>query len=250
MSLLTGLAYYFLQDELAELKKLRELGDQQLNEVRKVYKNQQTEVNGERKKASGLRTELDSISLRLFYLENAKGEVQSDISVMKRAAEKADSEVSKAEETKRKQDLFVNRLVEQLDRLREDIALYDAQFEAQAAETRAAREALFEAKTEIDAINVEKKQLFAAWNSALVGMRRRDEAHAAMAEAMRDQQQRMVTIEKEIEAFRRLTQQEQQNNEQLTVMLNKLEAEMATVKKMLAQCQVLLSCVTRLFSLL
>lgn len=157
---------------------------------------------------------------------------------MKRAAEKAESEVSKAEESKRQQDLFVSRLVERLDRLREDIALYDAQLEAQMAETKAAREALSEAKTEIETIAVEKKQLFAAWNSALIGMRRRDEAHAAMSDALKDQQQRMLTIEMEIDAFRRLTQKEQQQNEQLTSVLNKTEAEIQTVKKMLSQCQV------------
>lgn len=36
----------------------------------------------------------------------------------------------------------------------------------------------------LQAIGVEKKQLFQQWNSSLIGMRRRDEAHAAMQEAL------------------------------------------------------------------
>lgn len=37
----------------------------------------------------------------------------------------------------------------------------------------------------LQSINLEKKQLFQQWNSSLIGMRRRDEAHAAMQEALR-----------------------------------------------------------------
>jgi len=54
---------------------------------------------------------------------------------MKRAAEKADAEVLRKEEAKRVQDLYVNRLVERMNRLREDIAMFDAQLEAQASVT-------------------------------------------------------------------------------------------------------------------
>jgi uncharacterized coiled-coil DUF342 family protein len=83
------------------------------------------------------------------------------------------------------QDLFVDRLVERVDKLKEEIAMYDAQITAQAEETKVAKEALMEAQTEIEAINLEKKQLFQQWSSSLIGMRRRDEAHAAMNEALK-----------------------------------------------------------------
>jgi len=133
----------------------------------------------------------------------------------------------------------VNRLVERMDRLREDIALFDAQLEAQTAETRAARELLGEARMEIEAITVEKKHLYSAWNSSLVGMRRRDEAHAAMTEALREQQQRLRTLEAEMDGIRRSIQNEQIENEKLMVTLYRLEGELATVRRMLATCQVL-----------
>jgi len=48
------------------------------------------------------------------------------------------------------QDLLVDRLVEQVDRLREEIAMYEAQLSAQSDETKAAKEALTEAYMEID----------------------------------------------------------------------------------------------------
>ena len=43
------------------------------------------------------------MALRLFYMDNAKEDVRSDIAVMRRAAEKADTEVHKSEVEKQKQ---------------------------------------------------------------------------------------------------------------------------------------------------
>lgn len=100
--------------------------------------------------AAELQQEVENLALRLFYVNNAKDDVRSDIAVMKRAAERADAEVAEAESSKRQQDLYVDRLVEQVDKLREDIALTEAQLTAQLEETKAAREALSEASMEIE----------------------------------------------------------------------------------------------------
>ena len=115
---------------------------------------------------------------------NAKDDVRSDIAVMKRAAEKAETEVAKTEIEKQKQDLYVDRLVERVDKLRNEIGMFEAQLSAQREETKAATSALAEAQMEIEQINVEKKQLFQQWSSSLIGMRRRDEAHSAMMDAL------------------------------------------------------------------
>jgi len=124
---------YVQQDELNKTSMCRNQIDEQVNEVRSLYSEKQKSLLGERKRSDELRAELENISLRLFYLENAKNDVRSDIAVMKRAAEKADAEVLRKEDSKRIQDLYVNRLVERMDRLREDIAMFDAQLEAQAS---------------------------------------------------------------------------------------------------------------------
>lgn len=97
-----------------------------------------------------LQGEVENLALRLFYMENAKDDVRSDIAVMRRAAEKAEGDVAKAEAAKQRQDLFVDRLVEQVDKLREEVAMYEAQITAQTEETRAAKDALMEANMEME----------------------------------------------------------------------------------------------------
>lgn len=53
--------------------------------------------------AAELQQEVENLALRLFYVNNAKEDVRSDIAVMKRAAERADVEVDQAEAQKQKQ---------------------------------------------------------------------------------------------------------------------------------------------------
>lgn len=50
------------------------------------------------------------------------------------------------------QDLYVDRLVERVDKLREEIAMYEAQLSAQTSETKATKEALSEAHMEIEVL--------------------------------------------------------------------------------------------------
>ncbi|XP_060084117.1 coiled-coil domain-containing protein 40-like [Ylistrum balloti] len=224
-------------DEYSQLAQARIQEEQQLQDVRSMYKDSQTTVNKEKKKYSELQSEVENLALRLFYMQNAKEDVRSDIAIMRRAAEKAETEVSKSEIEKQKQDLFVDRLVERVDKLKEEIAMYEAQITAQTEETLAAKEALTEAHMEIEAIGLEKKQLFQQWNSSLIGMRRRDEAHSAMQEALEQQQQKVLSLETEIEGYKKSIFKEQEQNEKLTLILNKTERDIETVRKMLSQSQ-------------
>ena len=97
-----------------------------------------------------LEKELENLALRLFYMGKAKTDVRSDIAIMRRAAEKVETEVLKAEVEKQKQDLYVDRLVERVDKMREDAAMYEAQLAAQSEETRAAVDTMMEAHMEIE----------------------------------------------------------------------------------------------------
>lgn len=69
--------------------------DEQLTVLHKQFKKTQIDYNLEYKKMIAMREEVDNLALRLFYLNNAKLEVKSDINIMQRAAEKASTELSK-----------------------------------------------------------------------------------------------------------------------------------------------------------
>ena len=81
--------------------------------------------------------------------------------------------------------MIVNRLEEKDAKLKEDIALFEHQLHNQKLDTKAAKEALLEARMETEAIEKEKNQLMQNWTSCLIGMKRRDEAYAQMNEAIK-----------------------------------------------------------------
>lgn len=224
-------------DDFSQTTQQRQREEQQLGDVRSLYKDSQLIFNKEKKKGTELQGEVENLALRLFYMDNAKEDVRSDIAVMRRAAEKVESEVAKAESEKQKQDLYVDRLIERMDKLKEEMAMYEAQITAQSEETRAAKDALMEASMEMEAIGLEKKQLYQQWTSSLIGMRRRDEAHAAMQEALHQQEQKILSMETEMEGYKRSIQKEQEQNEKLTLILSKTERDIETVKKQLVTCQ-------------
>ena len=99
-------------------------------------------------------------------------------------------------------DLFVDRLVQQVDMLREQISMYEYQLRTQSKfilfyfcifyihisiveERKNIKHTLTEARLEAETLELEKKQLMQNWNSCLIGIRRRDEAQATMTEAVR-----------------------------------------------------------------
>ncbi|CAF5050258.1 unnamed protein product, partial [Rotaria sp. Silwood1] len=129
--------------------------------------------------------ERDVLQRRLHYMNKAKSDIRGDLSTMRRATEKVDTEVSKLEADKRVQDLFVDRLVQQVDNLREQISMYEYQLKIQMEETKNIKHTLVEARLESETLELETKQLMQNWNSCLIGIRRRDEAQATMAEAVR-----------------------------------------------------------------
>ncbi|XP_078427175.1 coiled-coil domain-containing protein 40 isoform X3 [Cetorhinus maximus] len=245
----TGVILYGTQQSLAqiqmELEKLhdhcssasakRRKAEEDLAHVRNLYQISQDTTNSERSKVSQLQTEVENIALRHFYIENLKHDVCSDIMVMKRTTEKLETEKLQAAKLKQTQDMFVDRLVSQMDALREQIAMYEAQYVAQAEETKAARKTVAEATTEIEVIGYEKKQLLEQWNSSLIGMQRRDEAYAAMQEAVRQSKHQLDTLKTEMQAYKNFIMKQEEKNEFLTATLNRLTNDVNMTQKMIMQ---------------
>ncbi|XP_066443436.1 coiled-coil domain-containing protein 40 isoform X2 [Eleutherodactylus coqui] len=224
-------------DKYADISTLRRQEEEELESIRNMYKITHLTTNTEHKKISSLQTEVENLALRLFYMENMSGDVHSDISVMKRAVQKTEAERIQAEVEKQKQDMFVDRLTRELDRLTEQIALYESQTNAQREDTKAAREAVAEANMEIEAIGLEKKQLLQQWNSSLIGMTRRDEAYAALQEALILAWQELRSMETEIEGYKKSVTKEEEIHEKLAFMINRAESDAAMSKKLIYQCQ-------------
>ncbi|XP_061032279.1 coiled-coil domain-containing protein 40 [Eubalaena glacialis] len=210
--------------------------EEELQSVRLLYARTCETANEERKKLAALQTEMETLALHLFYMQNIDQDVRDDIRVMKRVVKKSEAERMRAELEKKQQDLHVDQLTTRANQLEEQIALFEAQYRAQAEDTRTLRKAVSEACTEIDAINMEKKRILQQWATSLVGMKHRDEAHKTIQEALSECQHQVKSMDGELEAYKRSIIKEEEKNEKLASILNRAETETSLMQKLTSQC--------------
>ncbi|XP_062392091.1 coiled-coil domain-containing protein 40 [Sardina pilchardus] len=246
-----GVELYSVQLELARLQaRLEEQHEanmraatqrrqhqQQLELTRGRHHSTSHQAAKQRTRVTQLQTELESVATRLLYMQEVSDDLRSDIAVMKNASRKAHTEKTQAEEQKYQQDLYVERLTKNMEKLNEEISMYQVQAGAQSEETQAAKEALAEAQMEMEALEVEKKQLMQQWNSSLLGMRKRDEAYTAMQDALSQGSHEVRSLDTEIDGFKKSITAEEERNELLTVLLNRAQLDMSTWRKLISQSQ-------------
>ncbi len=158
-------------------------------------------------------------------------ELRSKILVAKRTTLKAEKDIIQQEIEKKRQDFFIDHLTEQLRKLQEKRATYDAQLIVQKRETHAAIQTLQAAATEMEAIQFEKRQLLNQWKSSLIGLKKRDEMIAEIEAAIQKQNENLSVMNTEITGYKRTIRKAQEDGENLTAVLNKLELEVEYIKR-------------------
>ncbi|XP_033294563.1 coiled-coil domain-containing protein 40 [Orcinus orca] len=210
--------------------------EEELQSMRLRYARTCETAGEERKKLAALQTEVETLALHLFYMQNIDQDVRDDIRLMKRVVKKSEAERMRAELEKKQQDLHVDQLTTRANQLEEQIALFEAQYRAQAEDTRTLRKAVSEACTEIDAINVEKKCILQQWAASLLGMKHRNEAHKTIQEALSECQHQVKSMDGELEAYKKSIIKEEEKNEKLASILNRAETETSLMQKLTSQC--------------
>ncbi|XP_059199638.1 coiled-coil domain-containing protein 40 [Centropristis striata] len=229
------------QDERHHTKTQAEAKHQQTQDQLEALRSQFSTASSQDTKAkasvSQLQAELDDLMLHLVFTQGVSEDLRSNVKAMKNVRSKAGAEKSQAEEQKFKQDLYVERLTKDMERLTQQVAMYEAQTRAQVEETQAAQEAHSQAEIEMESLVMARKQLLQQWSSSLVGMARRDEAFSAMQDAVRTVEHQVILLDREIEGYKRSISEEQEQNETLTMQLNWSQKDGETSKKLISQKQ-------------
>lgn len=245
-----GVELYGFQQNLAKLQlalekthetyqtinQVRMQVEEELLKMRSDADNEEVLTKSDRTKVERFQSELDKLAATLKQIEAYNEQMKSEIAVTRRAAYAAEEAAQKLEKDKLKQDFRIETLQETMKSMHQQLALYNAQLEAQKRETRAALETLAEAETEMESVYFEKKQLVAQWKSSLLAIQRRDEALEAINTAIREQYQQTLAIDTEIDGYKRDITKEQIKNEQLTAVLKKVEGEAQFIIKQIEAC--------------
>jgi len=129
--------------------------------------------------------ELSKLTRTLTQIEEYNNQMKSEIAVTRRTTYRAEENIGNQEKLKKKQDFLIDHLTEQKKKLNEQIIILEAQYLAQKDETKAARDILREAFTEMENIVVSKKNLLDRWQKSLLEMQRRDKALQVAREALK-----------------------------------------------------------------
>ncbi|XP_036766385.2 coiled-coil domain-containing protein 40 isoform X2 [Manis pentadactyla] len=223
-------------DRHSTVARARRQKEEELQGARALHTETRAAVDTERKKLAALQTEMERLALQLFFVQNIDQDVRDDILVMKQVVKKSEVERTRAEAQKRRQDLHVDQLTTRANQLEEQIALLEAQYSAQAEDTRILRKAVSEACTEIDAIHMEKRRVLQQWATSLTGMRLRDEAHRTIQETLSECQHQIRSMDSEIQACKKSITKEEEKNEKLASVLNRAETEASLTQRLTTQC--------------
>ena len=241
----TGVELYGMQQQLAKIqmglekmhdrfsgiKEERLEAESMLSGAKEAIELAKRERSLESDKVANFQSELDKLTSTLRQIENYNDQMKNEIAVTRRATYVAEESMSKMEKGKLEQDILIDNLQEALKRQHQQHQMYEAQLQAQKRETMVAQETLSEAQQEMESINFDKKQLVNQWKSSLIAMARRDEALQATEEALRQQREQEMAIEAEIQGYKGSIKKEQQKNEQIASVLQKVEGEQEFLKK-------------------
>ncbi|XP_072240038.1 coiled-coil domain-containing protein 40 [Leuresthes tenuis] len=218
----------------AEAENKRQRAHDHLEVVKSRYSNISSQNSQAQDEVTKLQTSLDRLLRNLLIAQGHIEELHNKVKIVDNFRHKAAAEKTQAEEKKLKQDLYVERLTKEMERLTQQIAMYEAQASAQAEETGAAKEALSEAELKMELHLIGHKQLVQQWNSSLMARRRRVEASNSMQE-MRLVEQQVNLLDREIESYKKSFITEQEKNETLTLQLSWSEMDCATSEKIISQ---------------
>ncbi|KND03997.1 uncharacterized protein SPPG_01445 [Spizellomyces punctatus DAOM BR117] len=219
------------QDNLNVIRGYREEAERRLRHATAQWKEQKEKVEQHAKNLDQHKQELEKISRTIKQVDLYNEELRSKILVAKRTTMKAEEDLIKQEQDKKRQDYFVDHLTDQLRKLQERRALYETQLLAQQKETKAAMETLQDAATEMEAIQFEKRQLLHQWKSSLIGLQKREEVLQQIDAGIQKNKDTILNMTGEISGFKHSLRKAQEENESLTVLLNKLEGEVDFLKR-------------------
>ncbi|KAG1659381.1 hypothetical protein FOA52_007844 [Chlamydomonas sp. UWO 241] len=218
-------------ENFQDISRMRAQTEDNLSYLKQALDGKSLDTKHERARVEKHAQELDRLGATLKQIEAYNEEMKSEIAVTRRAAYAAESQVQKLEREKMEQDVRIEGMQESIKSLGQTLQLHSAQLEAQKRETRAALETLAEAESEMESVHFEKKQLVAQWKSSLAAIQKRDEALSEIQGALRDQAQQQMTMENEIDAYKKDIVKQQISNESLTALLKKVEGDSAFVMR-------------------
>ncbi|XP_028301707.1 coiled-coil domain-containing protein 40-like [Gouania willdenowi] len=211
----------------------------QVQEQLEVNTKQSSEYSEKKCKAehsvSQFQAELDNLMLLSLYTKKDFEEVHSQLKTMKHVRNKEQAEKSQAEKEKQKQDLYVNVITKDLDRLRQQKDMHLCKIIALKEETRASNKSLSKINMDMELLLMTRKQLLCQWNNSLLEMQKRDEPFSAKQEAVFKDRQQLILLDEEIDKYNKSIKAIEEQNQTMITELEWYRTDCAAFTKRISE---------------
>ncbi|KAL4455762.1 hypothetical protein ABPG74_003172 [Tetrahymena malaccensis] len=240
-----GVRLYSVQQQLAEnqmnfeqahenynwVQKLRIEAEQKLKTESEVYDAKKKELEELRKKYLKAQDELSKLTRTLYQINEFNQQMKGQIINTKTNTYRAEENVVNLEAQKKKQDLLIDTMNEEIKRQTEQKTILTAQLISQKEETEQAKQILKEAHLEMQKIIASKKNLLERWQKSLMTMQRMDNALQAIKEALKGQQELNLQIGTELNGVNAEIRKETEIQENLEGKNKKFDYEKDYLQK-------------------
>lgn len=246
-----GVQLYTIQQQLAKLQtKLQESNEQRAEyeqerlQLEGVLKEERTQLEAlqlglkqREQEYESQRDELDKLNEVVLRLERHNQEVASQVAVTRRETYKSEQAACETEVSKREQDLYIDRLTNQMKDISGDLAILEAQIIAQRNESKTARDALLQSSLEMEKINFERNQLVQDWNSSLIGIKLRTKTLQDLEKASNKQEETIRSLQNEYSGLKAQINDQQEINEKNRGLQNKINSRMQFLQHKIANAK-------------
>jgi chromosome segregation ATPase len=195
-----GVALYGVQQQLAGVQSAldargnaigalcarRANQEAQLAALTQAFALRRGAVNEAEAQLEAFRGELDGVLDTARLVERDMEGMSGEVAQHRRVTLKVAEALRDKEKGKAAQDAYIDTLTRAVRRAGEALASYNAQIDAQREQAARSGSTMAEAGVEMETIRLEKKQLMLQWQSTSLQLRKRDEALAAIAAALRE----------------------------------------------------------------
>ena len=165
-----------------------------------VEENMETFKDKDQQRSDAL-SKLNETSRTVRVLTTERNQAKDDVSISKRAASKAEQVLKEKEEQKIVQDLLVDSLNMQIDRLEGELKTLERRIDNHKMEETNTRKILGEAINEMDVITMEKRRVLSLWKGALATLEKRDHTLQKLQKQISLMNDSRKTLDQELKGF-------------------------------------------------
>ncbi|KAJ8683178.1 hypothetical protein QAD02_018970 [Eretmocerus hayati] len=220
------------RDMLAEVINLRGDVEERLRKVKETHKKVSDELETKKLKERKLVASVESLSQLQRQFSKWESELDGSVTISQRISEKDAAVQKDLLYQKQQKDFILYKLEDEVWRLQSEIKDLDEQLQIKDQEKMTLGQTIADANADLEGLEKEHKTLYAAWNSVINLIGQRDKINEEIGVEQRKIRESLQNLQTQVEKLKKDSTSEMENNERLTALQTRINAEIKLTKRL------------------